>query len=77
MLQSAKRRLSVLERCIELPVTAERALALVEERVRLTGASRNDVIQALANSMTAEKRNSVVDALVLKAFQGDVEAANE
>ena len=53
MLQGTKRRLAMLERSIELPLTAERVLALVEERVRLTGASRNDVIDAMAASMTS------------------------
>jgi hypothetical protein len=52
MLQSAKRRLAMLKRSIELPLSAERVLALVEERVRFTGASRNDVIDAMAASMT-------------------------
>ena len=52
MLQGTKRRLAMLERSIELPLTAERVLALVEERVRFTGASRNDVIDAMAASMT-------------------------
>jgi hypothetical protein len=75
MLQGTKRRLAMLERSIELPLTAERVLALVEERVRLTGASRNDVIDAMAASMTSEKRHRVIDVLVLKAFKGNVEAA--
>ena len=72
MLQGTKRRLAMLERSIELPLTAERVLALVEERVRLTGASRNDVIDAMAASMTSEKRHRVIDVLVLKAFKGYV-----
>jgi len=42
----------MLKRSIELPLSAERVLALVEERVRFTGASRNDVIDAMAASMT-------------------------
>jgi hypothetical protein len=33
MLQGTKRRLAMLERSIELPLTAERVVALVEERV--------------------------------------------
>ena len=77
MLQGAKRRLALLERSIELPLTAERVVALIEERVRLTGASRDDVIDALADSMSSENRNRVIDPLVLQAFKGDVEAANE
>jgi hypothetical protein len=77
MLQSAKRRLAMLERSIEVPLTAERVLALIEERVRLTGASRDDVIDALAGSMSSENLNRVADALVLRAFKADVEAANE
>ena len=77
MLQGTKRRLAMLERSIELPLTAERVLALVEERVRLTGASRNDVIDAMAASMTSEKRHRVIDVLVLKAFKGTVEAAHQ
>ena len=76
-MQGTKRRLAMLERSIELPLTAERVLALIEERVRLTGASRNDVIDAMAASMTSEKRHRVIDVLVLKAFKGNVEAAHQ
>ena len=43
MLSSTKRRISVLERTIELPITAERFLTSVQERVRLTG-QRFDVV---------------------------------
>jgi predicted oxidoreductase (fatty acid repression mutant protein) len=47
MLNSAKRRVSILERSIELPITADRFLASVQERARLTGASFNDAFRSL------------------------------
>jgi hypothetical protein len=39
MLSSTKRRMSVLERSIQIPITAEIFVARVQERARLTGAS--------------------------------------
>jgi hypothetical protein len=40
MLNNAKRRISILERSIELPMTAERFFASVQERARKLGAHR-------------------------------------
>jgi len=51
MLTSTKRRISILERSIELPITAERFLASVQERARLTGASLEEAFQSLLPSL--------------------------
>jgi hypothetical protein len=47
MLSSTKRRISLLERSIELPITAERFLASVQDRVRFTGESLDDAFRSL------------------------------
>jgi hypothetical protein len=52
MLTSAKRRISILERSIELPMTAERFFAGVQERVRLTVASFEEAFQTLLRSLS-------------------------
>ncbi|MGP0071774.1 MAG: hypothetical protein ACLPWF_07565 [Bryobacteraceae bacterium] len=54
MLSSTKRRISVLERSIELPITAERFLASVQDRVRLTGASFDEVFRSSLASLSYE-----------------------
>jgi len=77
MLQSAKRRLGILERSIELPPTAERFMARVAEHVRLTGASNDDAIRALTTSISDENLDRLIDALLLQGFDGNIEAAKE
>ena len=52
MLTSTKRRISILERSIELPITAERFLASVQERARLTGATLEEAFQSLLPSLS-------------------------
>jgi hypothetical protein len=47
----------MLERSIELPLAPERFIARIEERIRFTGASRNNVIDASTRSMSHEKRD--------------------
>ena len=52
MLSSTKRRMSVLERSIQIPITAEIVLARAEERARLTGASFEEALQSLIVSLS-------------------------
>jgi hypothetical protein len=54
MLSSTKRRISLLERSIELPITAEHFLASVEERVRLTGANFDELFRSSLVSLSDE-----------------------
>jgi hypothetical protein len=58
-----------MERSIELPLRLERFIALIE-RIRFTGASRNDVIDASTRFMSHEKRDGLVDALMLPVIKG-------
>jgi hypothetical protein len=51
MLTSTKRRISILERSIELPITAERFLARAQERARLSGAIFEEARQSLLVSL--------------------------
>jgi hypothetical protein len=77
MLHGAKRRISALERSIALPVTAERFLASVQERVRLTGASFEEAGQSLLASLSVETLDRLADELLQLACGDDMEARNE
>jgi hypothetical protein len=77
MLNSAKRRISVLERSIPLPITADRIMASAQERVRLTGASLDDALQSLMVSLSAEDLNRLVEEFLQNAYGDDVEAKEE
>ena len=64
MLSSTKRRISLLERSIELPMTAERFLASVQEYVRLTGADSDEARQLLRVSLSDENLGRLGEELV-------------
>jgi len=70
MLSSAKRRMLVLERSIHLPITAARFLSLVEERVRLTGASFDDASQSLIVSLNDQDLYCLTEELEQRATNG-------
>jgi len=70
MLSSAKRRMLVLERSIHLPITAARFLSLVEERVRLTGASFDDASQSLIVSLSDQDLDCPTEELEQRATNG-------
>jgi hypothetical protein len=77
MLSSAKRRISILERSIQLPMTAERFAALVEERMRLTGMSIGEASQSLIAALSPENLGRLEKELLQRmqrAFGDDVEA---
>jgi hypothetical protein len=68
MLNSAKRRISALERMIELPITAERFFASVEQRVRLTGASFDEVFRSSLISLSDENLDRIKKELTQRVF---------
>jgi hypothetical protein len=74
MLASTKRRMSILERSIQIPMTAERALALVQERVRLTGASLEDASQSVIRSLSARDMDRLAEEFTLLGFGDEMEA---
>jgi hypothetical protein len=77
MLNNAKRRISVLERSIPLPITADRIMASAQERVRLTGASLDDALHSLMVSLSVEDLNRLVEEFLQNAYGDDVEAKEE
>jgi hypothetical protein len=80
MLGSAKRRISILERSIQLPMTAERFAALVEDRMRLTGMSVGEASQSWIDALSPQnlvQLEKELRELMQRAFGNDVEAMNE
>ena len=77
MLSNTKRRMSVLERSIQIPVTAEIFFARAEERARLTGASFDEALQSLILSLTTRDLERVAEELMQVACGDDMEARNE
>ena len=73
MLNSAKRRISLLERSIELPITLERFVISVQERARLTGASLDDAFQSLLVSLNDENLERLEKELIQRGFGDRVE----
>jgi hypothetical protein len=74
MLSSAKRRISLLERSIQLPMTAERFGSLVEERMRLTGISVEEASQSLISTLSVENLDRLEKELMQRVFGNEVEA---
>jgi hypothetical protein len=68
MLHSAKRRIAVLERSIELPITAERFVASVLERVRLTGVSFEEASQSLLGALSYENLDRLEKELIQRGI---------
>jgi hypothetical protein len=60
MLSSAKRRISILERSIQVPATTERFMARVAERVQLTGVSFEDALESMVVSLGDQELESLV-----------------
>ena len=67
MLSSTKRRISVLERSMELPITAERFLARVQDRVRFTGESLDEAFRSLLIPLSVENLDRLEEELVQRA----------
>jgi len=67
MPSGAKHRMSILERSIELPLTAERFLASVQERVRHTGMSAIHAFRSLITSLSNENLDRLETELAKRA----------
>ena len=74
MLSSAKRRISLLERSIELPMTFERFKSLIEERMRLTGMGVEEASQSLIDSLSVENLGRLEKEL-MQVFGDELEAS--
>jgi len=57
MLSSTKRRILLLERSIELPITADRFLASVQDRIRFTSESLAEAFRSLLFPLSIENLN--------------------
>ena len=76
MLSSTKRRMSVLERSIQIPITAEIFVARAQERARLTGASFEEAFQSLIPSLTTRDLECVAEEFMQATCGDDMEARN-
>ena len=72
MLSSTKRRIVLLERSIELPITEERFLAGVQNQVRLTGASFDDVLGSSLAALSYENLCRLEDDVTQRLISGGV-----
>jgi len=77
MLSSTKRRMSVLERSIHIPMTADRLLARVEEIVRLTGASTDEAFRSLMAPLKDHELNHLIEEILEQLFGDDIAAREE
>jgi hypothetical protein len=77
MLSSANRRISILERSIQLPMTAERFAALVEDHMRLTGVNFEEAMDTVMRPFSIEKLDSLIDQLLDIAFGANSSAKDE
>ena len=77
MLSSTKRRMAVLERSIELPITADRFLRSVEDRMRLTGVNFDDAARSVMAPFSVQKLDSLVEDLLDSVFGADEHAKQE
>ena len=77
MLSGIKRRMSILERPIQLPITAERFLARVEELSRLTGVSSDETFQSLMASLSEPDLDRLAEKFMQLACGDDMEARDE
>jgi hypothetical protein len=72
-----KRRLAILERSIELPITAERFKSCVEDHMRLTGVNFSDAVNFVIAGFSVEKLNSLAEKLLDAGFGADTAAKEE
>jgi hypothetical protein len=77
MLEKTKRRLTTLERSIELPITAERFMTSVNDHMRLMGVNMEDAVRFVAKPFSAEKLDGVVEKLLNAAFGANTDAKEE
>ncbi len=60
---SMKRRLTILERSIELTITADRFMRCVEDHMRLTGVNFEDAARSVMAPFSVQKLDSLVGEL--------------
>jgi hypothetical protein len=77
MFSRTKRRMSVLERSIHIPMTADRFLARAEEVVRLTGSSIDEAFRSLVASLKDHELDHLTDELLDQIFGDDIAAREE
>jgi hypothetical protein len=77
MLEKAKRRLIMLERSIELPITAERFMTCVDDYMRLTGVNMQDAVNFVAEPYSGEKLDGLLEELLNAAFGTNTDAKEE
>ena len=77
MLISTKRRMSVLERSIHIPMTADRFLARVQEVVRLTGASTDEAFRSLMPPLKDDELDHLIEEFLEQIFGDDIAAWEE
>jgi hypothetical protein len=77
MLSSTKRRMAVLERSIERPITADRFLSCVQDHMRLTGVNFDDAARCVMAPFGAQKLDSLVGDLLDSVFGADEHAKQE
>jgi hypothetical protein len=70
MLSSTKRRISALERSIELPITEGRFLAGVQNQVRWTGASFDEVLRSSLASLSYENLCRLEEEVTQRLISG-------
>ena len=66
--------MAVLERSIQLPITADIFLTRAQERARLTGASFEEAIQSLIVSLTTRDLECVGEEFMQRSFGNNTEA---
>jgi hypothetical protein len=69
--------MSVLERSIQIPITAEVLLARAEERARLTGATFQEAFRSLIASLATRDLECVAEEFMQLSCGDDMEARNE
>ena len=77
MLRGAKRRLTVLERSIELPINADHFMACIEDHMRLTGVNFEEAMRTVMGPFSIEKLDSLVEQLLDAAFGANTDAKEE
>jgi hypothetical protein len=77
MLSSTKRRISVLECSIPIPITADVLLTRAQERARLTGATFEEAFQSLIPSLSTLDLERLADEFLQLTCGDDMEARNE
>ena len=77
MFSSTKRRMSVLERSIDISMAADRFEARVEEVVPLTGASTDEAFRSLMAPLKDHELEHLIEEFLEQIFGDDIAAREE